>query len=340
LYLKQRQLGDGCHYILCESYPDEGFWKHRELRDLGLDPGAHIEYFGDSGFCIKEALEEDVQQKADTYSSEELEDVFKPFLRPHIRRVVEMFEEKRRRPSRWHGCSREKLLEHQRTLHSFDKRRLHFLRCGRVNIGNLDARPWKFLNVLLEKSRDEIEHVINDMERILALHELRPYLYTALHLQTYFSYMLTRHHPEALDPEKVDRYFVEELCRLNADETFFRGVERHDWSSLHPYLVKYVILYFDHAFDPGSLRREYVDDFVWRHRFHKPPPPSGKTAVSERQACQALGISRQDFRRMDREELTRCYRRRAKSTHPDTGGDEETFVELKEAYESLLVRKP
>jgi hypothetical protein len=206
-------------------------------------------------------------------------------------------------------------------------------------MGNLDGQPLKLFRVLFEKSRDEIEHVIHGMEQVLRPTEIRRYLYTALHLQIYFRHLLTRHQPEILDPRKVDEYFLMEICRLNDDETFFAGVDHFDLSSLHPYLVKYVILYFDHAFDPGLVWDEHVQDFRWRHQFYRPPPSSVGSTMGEEEACQCLGITPERFLEMDRHELTRCYRKLAKKAHPDVGGDDETFVEIKEAYECLLRRK-
>ena len=339
MYLKRERLRDDYHYIICESYQDEGCWKHRELIHLGPEPEAYIEYMGGNSFYFKEELEKALRDKGTNYSTDELEEIFKPFLDPHIRRIVEMFERPVSRQRRWHGCSSEELLTHQKELHPFDKRRLHYLRCGRVNIGNLDNRAWKFLNVLLEKSRDEIEHTLAGMEQVLSPAEIRPYLYTALNLESHFSHLLTRYQPAALDPRKVDHYFLEELCRLNSDETFFRGLERQDCRSLHPYLVKYAILYFDSAFDYGMVWDEYIQDFIWRHQFYRPPPSSAGITLSLEEACLCLGITPEDFRKMDRQELASCYRKLAKKSHPDVGGDGEAFVEIKEAYECLLRKK-
>ncbi len=307
--------------------------------DLGSDPGEYIEYFGGNSFYFKEELEEILQHREVEYSTDDLEEIFKPFLDPHIRRILENFERPGSRLKQWHARSGEEILKHQRDLHPFDKRRLHYLRCGRVNIGNLDERPAKFFSILFEKSRDEIEHIIGETERVLRPSEIRRYLYAALHLQPYFRHLLTRHQPEALDPRKVDHYFLEEICMLNSDDTFFKGIDRVDSSLLHPYLVKYVILYFDHAFDPGLVWDEYVQDFRWRHQFYQPPPSSVGTTMTHKQACQCLGITPEDFRNMDRQKLTSCYRKLAKKAHPDMGGDEETFVEIREAYECLLKTK-
>ncbi|MGD8982408.1 MAG: DnaJ domain-containing protein [Desulfobacteraceae bacterium] len=339
MYLKRQDSKDHYHYVLCESYRDDGYWRYRELLDLGPDPNEYIVYPGGNSFHIRESLEETLRAMGASYSDEELEDLFLPFMDPYIRGIVERFKRPRNGKSRWKGYTPEDLLKYQRALHPFDKRRLHYLRCGRVDMGNLEGRPWGFLNVLLEKSRDEIEHVIEGMEQVLTPDEIRAYLYTAMELQTYFPHHPARNQPVALDPEKVDHYFLKDLCRLNRDEMFFRGVQRDGSDVLHPYLVKYLILFFDHPFDPGTVWDEYVQDFRWRHQFHRTQRSHASTSVSEREACQCLGISPEDFQKMERRDLIRCYRKLAKETHPDRGGDKGDFVEIKEAYECLLMRK-
>ncbi|MGD9031984.1 MAG: J domain-containing protein [Desulfobacteraceae bacterium] len=339
MYLKRQNFEDHYHYTLCESYRDDGCWRHRELLDLGADPGAYIVYPGGNAFYIEESLEATLKARGADYSDGNLEDLFMPFVDPYIRRIVERFKRPQKEQNRWRKCSPETLMNYQKALHPFDKRRLHYLRCGRVDIGNLDGRAWAFLNVLLEKSRDEVEHVIEGMEQVLTPVEIRPYLYTALELQTYFPHHPARNQPAALDPEKVDDYFLKDLCWLNRDETFFRGVERDGSDALHPYLVKYLVLFFDNPFDPRTFWDEYVQDFRWRHQFHRSPRSPAGMSMPEREACQCLGIPPEDFQNMKRQDLIRCYRRLAKKAHPDRGGDKEDFVRIKEAYECLLMRK-
>jgi hypothetical protein len=337
--LRREQLRDGDRYVICESFEGEGCWKHRELMDLGADPQQYIRYPGGSSFYIEPSVEETLLEKGAQGVEEELEGLFLPFLEPRIRRIVERFTRSSGNRGRWKGLGREELMHEQGKLHSFDKRRLHYLRCGRVDIGDLNARPWKFLNILLEKSRDEIEHVLYGMEQELPPEETRRYLYTALEIQTHFRHLLTRHHPEMLDPEKVDHYFLEDLCRLNRDPRFFRGVGDRDPDVLHPYLVRYVIMYFDHSFDDGAPWADYVSDFMWRQRFHRPARSRPGWSGDEKEACRRLGITLQEFEKMARRDIVRCYRLKAKETHPDRGGEEEAFVRLKEAYECLLRRK-
>ena len=307
--------------------------------DLGRYPGDYIEYFGGNSFYFKEELEETLLDKGVTYSTDDLEEIFKPFLDPHIRRIIENFERPGSRLKQWSVCPDEEILKHQSALHSFDKRRLYYLRCGQVNIPNLDDHPLKFFSVLFEKSRDEIEHIIAETELLLRPNEIRRYLYAALHLQTHFSHLLTRHQPEILDPLQVDHHFLEEICKINSDEPFFTGVEFTHPISLHPYLVKYVILYFDHAFDPGLAWDEHMQKFKWSHQFYRRPSSTGAATMADKEACQCLGLTQEELRKMDLKQLTRHYRKLAKKAHPDIGGDEKTFIKIKEAYESLSTKK-
>jgi hypothetical protein len=339
LYLRRVKSKGGDEYIIRESYQSENGWAHRDLVSLGADPRGHIRYPGGNGYYIEPDIEDALQGKGKEYSPEELEEIFLPFLDPHIRHVIESFRSGSRATGRWSGCSAEELLRCQEGLHSFDKRRLHFLRCGRIDIGELNGRPWKFLNILLEKSRDEIEHIIEGMEQNLRPHEIRSYLYTAFHIQAYFPGHLLRNHPVGLDPETVDGYFLEELCCLNEDSLFFKGtsVDHKRKRRLHPYLEKYVILYFDHDFEIGGMWQEYAREFVWGRQFRGPQPSRASMAVHE--ALVIVEIEEGEFKEMTREDLARCYRRRAKAIHPDQGGDHDGFVRLAEAYQCLLARK-
>jgi len=335
VYLKRNQE----HYIISESYCEDGIWKHRDLMDLGTDPGKYIVYPGGNAFYFDESLEEALTSRATDFSYDALEALFVPFLEPEIRRIVETFQRPGTADKRWKAMDAEHLYQYQSRLHDFDKRRLHYLRYGRIDIGRLEGRCWTFLNVLLEKSRDEIEYIIQCMETDLPPHEIRPYLYTALNLQTHFRHLLTRHQPAALDPQKVADHFVKDLFWLNRDKRFFFGVEDHEPDTLHAYLAKYLDIYFDHTFDPDTIREEYIQDFIWKHQFHRPPGHSHSLSSIEKKACEILAITLEDFKKMNRRELAKCYRRKAKETHPDKGGKNEVFAQVKEAYECLVKRK-
>ncbi len=338
MYLKRENTKKGRRFVLSESYRAGGLLKHRVLIDLGPDPEIYIEYPGGNSFYIRESLIENLQAMGKKDPEDEIENLLMPFLDPRIRRIVEQFQRSKRSEKPWHSLSPGKRLQMQKELHPFDKRRVHYLRFGRMQMEDMDGRASPFLYVLFEKSRDEIEHLIEEMEYELPPHETRSYIYTSFHLQTHFRHLRTRHHPSALDPEKVDHFFVEDLCRLNRDQRFFSGVDQWDCQTLHPHLIKYLIQYFDSAFESGTVWSEYVEDFLWKHQFHRQKGTHSNSSSTEKEACRCLEISVEDFQGMDRMKLRRCYRQLAKKTHPDGGGNKERFVEIKAAYEFLMQR--
>jgi hypothetical protein len=335
LYLRRVKFSSGYRYVLRESYCDGGLWKHKDLIDLGVNPGRCIEYAGRNGFYFGGGLEERLQAVGVKYNSEDLETIFLPFLEPHVRRIIEDFQAHSSRPCRPRKLSRDEMIRKQRLLHSFDKRRLHFLRCGRVDIGDLDRGPWGFLNALVEKSRDEIEHILEMMEAFLRPQEMRLYLFSALNLQAHFPHHLLRNRPEALDQESVDHHFLEALCCVNRDGTFWGGMDVRDPAALHPYLTRYVILYFDSEFEqsrwPGFIR-----DFAGRRRAF--PRSAGVQGMGLDEACRVFEVSREAAAKLNGKELIRMYRRKAKELHPDRGGDKESFIRMAEAFACLMER--
>ncbi|MFP5212505.1 MAG: J domain-containing protein [Acidobacteriota bacterium] len=309
------------------------------MLDLGYDPGHCIRYYDGNGFSFHPWVEAMLDKLGARYSQDDLERIFLPFLRYRLRLIVER-SHNFHKPSKVSGaCPYEELPRYQQDLHSFDKRRLHYLRFGRIDIGTLDGRPWKFLNVLSCKSRDEIESVIEDMERKLPRSETIAYIYTALNLQAYFPFHLLRNYPVGLDRERLDEYFLREICGINQTPGFFAGLSDYDPETLHPILRKYVILYFDSPFEASgsSPMEDYIRMFIWRRRFYRQAPSLVRMEVVE--AYRIMSITAEQFARMSRAELTRRYRRRAMKEHPDRGGDHDEFVKLNEAYELLMSRK-
>lgn len=332
MYLRHVQNAFSRSYVLRESFFQEDCWHHRDLLDIGSDPASCIVFPGGNGFYFSSELHERLQAAGAEYTEDQLEEAFFPFLPQPIQRLLQQFS--RRAPGREKIASKEALLEQMRTVHSFDKRRLHYLRFGRLDMGHLESRPLKFLNVLLNKSRDEIEHTIEAMERVLRPHETRNYLYAALNLELYFSGSLLKHHPLALDPEKVDAFFLEEVCALNRDRRFFFGTDVRDTGALHDYLKRYVILYFDAL---PAARMDFADfrQFFQNRRAgaYVASPAAG---LSSEVALARFEITHEELKQMTREDLQRMYRRKAKDAHPDGGGRHDAFLDLTEAYEALL----
>lgn len=305
--------------------------------DLGTDPCVHIEYPGGNSFCFSAEVDDVLCAKGVDYSSEELEEVFFPFLDPRIRRVVRSFTHAPGRSGCPHASPKNDLWKYEKELHPFDKRRLHYLRCGRIDIGELEGRSWKFLKVLLGKCRDEIECVIEEMEGQLRPQELGSYVYAAFNLQSHFPGHVLKNMPAGLDPERVDECLLEEICRLNGDPRYFAGMNGHDGESLHPFLVKYVVLHFDHGYERRTLWDEYMKEFERRRRFAPRGPVGARMELKE--AFVIFGITAEEFQAMGRREVVRRYRRHAGKSHPDHGGNHEDFLKLTEAYELLMSRK-
>jgi len=337
LYLRRVRRGRGFRYILRESYRVGDAYRHRDLMDLGTNPEEYIVYPGGNGFYFRFEVEESLRDQGIEYSSRDLDEAFLPFLPLHIRRVLGMFD---------HGTggARTKKLERtedlrqlQEKLHPFDKRRLHYLRFGQMEIGGSQDQWFKFLHVLFRKSRDEIEHILEGMEQRLRPTELRNYLYAALELAAYFPHHRMRHYPGALDQEKVDECFLEELCRLNGDPSYLLGADSPGGEPLHPYLVRYLILYFDSGDWAANPYWQYAQQFA-RGRFSRSRP--FRAELAPREACRVFGVSYETFQAMTRKELIRDYRRKAKESHPDRGGNHEVFVKLAEAFRCLLANKP
>ena len=153
MYLRRVRFQDGCHYVIRESYREGDCWKSRDLVDLGNRSRQVHRVRGRKWFLFQpRSWKKNSRLRGVKYSSEELEDLFLPFLPAHIRRIIESFQTHATCRSRTReSVPAKSWCEQQRNLHSFDKRRLHFLRCGRVDIGDLDQRPWKFLQVLTGK---------------------------------------------------------------------------------------------------------------------------------------------------------------------------------------------
>jgi len=341
LYLARELVRGKPRYVIRESVCRRGRWQSRDLFELGEDPGRWIHYPGGTSYFIDERVEESLGEKGVHPTQEQLEEVFWPFLAPQVRRIIERFRQQRSASAPFPRIPRAELARMQAGLHAFDKRRLHYLRTGRADVRGVDACPLRLYNRLLRKSRDEIEQMIEGLEGGLRPRDHKEYVYAALGLQRHFPGPLAGRVPQALDPERMDEALLQEICRLQADAELFAGGAAGD--TLHPSLVRYVIMYFDGEFGPHSGERAYVEDFVRRHRAHRPPAPR-RPRLSPEDACRALGIPPEAWGGMNARELSRRYRVKALECHPDQGGSHERFIRITRAYkallESLLEKRP
>ena len=315
-------------YLLRHSYADGDCFRSRDLYDLGSDPSEFIVYPGGNGFYIDTALEDAIADQGVAVTQDDLEAVFLPYLAPRIRRVIDGFDHRSRHQPRADTCVPAE------TVHPFDRYRLHFLKLGQVNQRDLACTPDRFYTSLQHKSRDEIEYDFITAERILDAKEVALYTYQIFDLQACFSEIFSGRHPEWLDRESMDTFFVKALCRLNGDESFWAGSDAE--AGLRAHLVRYAVMYFDYGFpvhDPfGDLLREFMS----RHRMHRPPE---SVQVSLAESARLFAVSTAELKGMDCPTLTRRYRKLAQKLHPDKGGDQESFVKLSDAYRKLLKRK-
>ncbi len=304
------------------------------LLHLGTDPADFLHYPNDTCFHLDTDLVYRIEKRCGRDMESELEQLLWPFVDPTVQRKMEHFFS--RGSNQPHFRPKQQLIScNGLAVHSFDKRRLHFLRFGSTDQGAIFHMPPRLEAKLLNRSRDELEQYFLEEEAQLGEHEVKSYLYAGLNLQQHFSEAFARSIPQALPPEKIDEAFLHEFCLLNDNQEFWQ--ERTDYSRLPDYLVRYLILFFDSSFPQqrrgGKQAREFVDNhrqFRW---------PERKETVSRDEIATIFEESEETLRQADKQEITRLYRQKAKSLHPDKGGNEEKFVRLTEAYETLLRNK-
>ena len=138
-----------------------------------------------------------------------------------------------------------------------------------------------------------------------------------------------------LNQTKVDQHFIEQLCRLNTDPIFWAGMPSQE--GLNDYLVRYVLMFFDHDYETGSFMDEYLRQFINSRRQYRPPHQN--SALTSKETGEIFGQTKEELYQLSRAELTRQYRLKAQEMHPDKGGDNDKFVKLSEAYHELLRTK-
>jgi len=333
IYLCRTVLTSPVHYSLRLSFweIEKQSFSTSELMNLGTNPEDFLHYPNDTCFHLDTDLVYRIEKLCGRDMETALEQLLWPFVDPSVQRKMEHFF------SRGAGLPRfkpgKKLLSCDgQPVHSFDKRRLHFLRFGSTDQGRIFRMPPHLETKLLNRSRDELEQYFLEEEARLREHEVKSYLYAALNLQKHFSESFARTIPQALPVEEIDRAFIKEFCLLNEDKTFWQ--EREDFARLSEYLIRYLILFFDSSFPRQRRGFEQARDFQDQHRQFR--WPKRKNSVSKDEIATLFGESKETLQKADKKEITRLYRQKAKTLHPDTGGDHEEFVKLTQAYEELL----
>ncbi len=335
MYLARKRIKGKLHYYIRETFQAQEGLKSREILELSDNPADYIIYPGGRSFYIREDLAEDLNQAGAVTNQEELEEIFWPFLKDDIKRVQEPYR------SRGKMKLRKKLTVNEqkaltRHTHLFDKRRIHYLRFKRIDQGYIGRIPGILLRKLQGKSRDEIEqYFIRNEQTYLRSHERKMYIYVIFDLQHFFSSMTAKLAPEALDQDLMDDYFIEELCRLNRSDDFRLPAPENN--SLHEYLIRYLIMYFDNDFEKHNVLHDYVQDFINSHKAFRGYPKQGSVSISE--ASSIFDVAEEHLNNIDKNGLNRLYRSLARRYHPDLGGEHEKFIRLTEAYESLMKKR-
>jgi hypothetical protein len=337
MYLAREFTGSRPHFSIRESFPDGTFFRSRKLFDLGSDPSVFIVYPGGNAFYIDERVTDRLQALGVRAAEDVLEEVFWPFVKPRIRQNLAAFRNRaeayRRRPT----LSLQDQLRLQQQTHLFDKRRVHFLRVGRMDQGNIGRMPAKMLGWLAAKSRDELEQRFMQMEQVLKPHEHKTYVFVIFNLSRYFSQGFAKTHPAMLDTHALDEEFIKAVCRLNQDVDFWGGEDGHSADTLHAYLRRYAIMHFDGDYGPPRSLEDIYRDFVNRHRSFRFSRAVARVDYDE--AGRIFGEPAETLRALDRRQLTRLYRSKARNIHPDVGGDHDGFIRLTEAYRDLMLKK-
>jgi hypothetical protein len=341
MYLARHLRKGQVQFSLRESYVDGDIFRSRDLLALGSDPSRHIRYPGGNAFYIDERIEERLHAQGVAGVADELETLLWPFVKPAIRRKVRYFYNRRAGHPRDPAFSDATATNSDKSIHSFDKRRLLYLRTGRLRQGYLDRIPRRMLKVLRFTSRDEREQFFLQSEDQLPPTEFKKYVYVIFDLQRHFYDLWAQTHPQQLKQAELDRVFVDTLCRLDGDRHFWQGFGVQGMatgnSGLHPYLARYVIMYFDYDFAYENAAQAYIRQFIRNHRFYRPGP--SQPTVSVEAAAALFDIPAAELAALDRGRLSRLFRRRALKLHPDQGGDHEQFVRLIAAYQALMARK-
>lgn len=319
--------------MLRESFLDGEVYRNRDLIDLGDDPEKYIVYPGGSSFYIDDSLFERLKNAGFSVAYDDVEPFFLPFLDPYIRNRIDPFLHRtvNRAWKRMDDQTRKRVFEQ---THVFDRRRIHFLRFGQTDLRELDRSPSLF-KILLDKSRDELEQLILEQEQDLSPQEYKRYIFAIFDLQHYFNESCARTMPHALDGERLDEYFLKEVCLLDSDKLFWQGLERD--AGLVSYMIRYVIMYFDYSFPGGQT----WDEFSRIHfgSGHQSGPLKGSRRMSMREVTTIFGLKQTELSALSRSALIKLYRTKAQTMHPDKGGDHEAFIELTTAYNELLRTK-
>ena len=335
MYLASITKNGKKHYQIRQSYfqPDQDAFLYRTIFDLGEAPRRFIEQPSDDICFFSEELEDIINKATDEDATLLLESLLWDFLPDEEQRRLSIFKD--RGGAKITPLSQDERRAIEREVHLFDRRRLYYLRYGAVDQSRIFRIDPKLYRPLIGQSRDEREYYFMKLEKDLKPNEMKTYAFSIFDLQRHFTESFSSTMPEALNQCDIADHFVEDLCTLNSDKAF-RSTPKAV-NGLHRHLVRYLIMFFDYGYGRRSLFDDFLKEFMGRHRAFK--WPDKKTDISTGQISEVFEKDWNTLQKMNKKELTRLYRKRAKELHPDTGGDHELFVALNSGYAALLARK-
>jgi len=334
MYLATLQERGSTHYEIRRSIPVDGNQFGTEtVFDLGTNPWDHFELFDDHIVLFSPELTGAIEEKSSRDPEPLLEELLYRFFPADARSRLDLFSGRGKVKVTPLSTAEREAIDAQ--VHLLDRRRMYYLRYGAVDQSRLFRMHEKCCRPLLGQSRDEREFYFADLERTLHSREYFQYVYAIFNLHTHFTESFAPWFPEGLAHEAVADCFVEELCRFNGDQKFWNQAEPA--TTLNPHLIRYLIMFFDYQPVPRTFLDDYLRRFMADHRKFR--WPDQQPSASPDQVSAVFGASYQDLKAMNKNELTRLYRKQAQQLHPDKGGDHEQFITLTTAYKTLLKTK-
>lgn len=331
MYLAQVRHRGRLRYLIRKSFFDEdlGIYGFDDVFDLGENPTRYFHRYNDTVLYFDESLEDAIARESDEDATTLLEQLLWDFLPREVRRIIRDFG--RRNSTPLSPLSRQEKEEVDRAIHVFDRRRIYYVRYGAVDQSRIYRLNDKLYRPLLYKSRDEKEYYFKKLEMPLKPGELKKYMFAIFNLQKSFTESFSPFLPEALEQPKMEKIFLEKLCRLNDDAGFWEDGRKSGF--LRDHLVNYLIYFFDYDFANRSFMNDFFREFRARHTSFR--WPEKKVQVSETEINEIFGLTMDDLRKMNRSELGRLFREKAKNHHPDSGGEADDFIKLRQVYENL-----
>ncbi len=333
MYLATTEALGRRNYQLRRSVEIEpGSYRSETVFDLGPAPQNHFELYEEHIVLFSPALLAAVNPH--TRNSETtLEKLLWNFLPEETRRRAKPFHGRGYRPPAPITASERKRLT--REVHIFDRRRLYYLYYGAVDQSRLSRLHVKCCRPLLSMCRDEREYYFREMEKVVEPGKYLQYIYAIFNLQKYFYASFAPWFPEALARDEMDGHFLAELCRLNENRNFWQS--RQSFAQLHPHLVRYLVMFFDHAPTPRSFLEDFARTFMADHRRFRWPERQAEQTPEEIHDLFDAGYD--ELKKMSKSQLTRLYRQQALQLHPDQGGDPAKFIALTEVFQRLAKGK-